>query len=312
MEVEVAVVAVAVEGRRERGRWRRRWRWRGWRWRLGWRREWWWRRWWRRRRRWRRRLRRRGLDRRRRRRSRRRGRRRSRRWRRCRARARDQQSGGIDDDAVRRHASADDVVGACRSCVLPHREILAVAKGDRWVALGVQLRGEGDPVRVEHGAVWSEASARHVDEPGGDEGAFATGGDTRIAGQVWRRRSDRDAPWIQDGSVGRDARRVDAVRVPVVASVFPRDDEVRAVECRHGERVSVRIVRRDRDPVRIENPAVGPDSRTEDAGVAVPGDEVLAAAVGDAVSQVAERARDREPAWSKIVPSVVTRIPRMQ
>ena len=29
----------------------------------------------------------------------------------------------------------------------------------------------------------------------------------------------------------------------------------------------------------------------------MPGDEVLAAAVGDAVSQVPERARDREPAW---------------
>ena len=205
----------------------------------------------------------------------------------CRARARDQQSGGIDDDAVRRHASADDVVGACRSCVLPDREILAVAKGDRWVALGVQLLGEGDSVRIEHGAVWSEASARHVDKPGGDEGAVATGGNTRIAGQVWRRRSDRDAPGIEDGSFGRDARRVDAARVPVVASVFPRDDEVRTVERRHRERVSVRIVRRDRDPVRIENPAVGPDARTEDAGVAVPGDEVLAATVGDAVSQVA-------------------------
>src|SRR6185503_5114288 len=140
--------------------------------------------------------------------------------------------------------------------------------GDRWVALGVQLLGDGDSVRIEHGAVWSEASARHVDEPGGNERALATGGNARIAGQVWRRRSDRDAPWIEDSSIERDARRVDAARVAVVASVCPRDDEVRAVECRHGERVSVRIVRRDRDPVRIENPAVGPDARAEDAGVA--------------------------------------------
>ena len=172
------------------------------------------------------------------------GRRRSRRWRRCRARARDQQSGGIDDNAVRRHASTDDVVGACRSCVLPDREILAVAKGDRWVALGVQLVGEGDPVRVEHGAVWSEAGARHVDKPGDDEGAVATGGNARVAGQVWRRRSDRDAPRIEDGCVGRNTRRVDTARVPVLAPVFPRDDEIRAVEGRHRERVSVRIVRR--------------------------------------------------------------------
>ena len=179
--------------------------------------------------------------------------------------------GSRTEPASRRARRRGRDLGFSIARVRPGDEVVHPVEGRGRRPLRIRSGGDGDPVRIEHGARRGDASRVDVIRADvlaasgvlpGDEPLPALGRDRRLLLRGRPVRRDRDSCRVQDRAAGRDSRAVD-IRVAAVTAVRPRDQVVRAVEGKR--RVDlICACRRDPDSAWVEDGSALVDSCSED------------------------------------------------